>query len=76
VNAATTTERLGKFTSSTRPAGPVNALDEGLRERTEGVLSEPFFSRGGSNVEAVQPSKVVMHVSASPVNADLTQYFH
>src|SRR6267154_3467655 len=32
--------------------GPVKALDEGLGERTEGVLSEPFFSCDGSNVEA------------------------
>ena len=32
--------------------GPVNAPDESLGERTEGLLSEPFFSCDGSSVEA------------------------
>jgi hypothetical protein len=52
-NAATATERLGECSLPVRGLrGPVNALDEGLGERTEGVLSGPFFSCDGSNVEA------------------------
>ncbi len=44
--------------------GPVNTLDEGLGESTEGVLSEPFFLRDGSNVEVGRGGPAVEGINA------------